>query len=70
LFEVDNVAELANELRTLLMDGARRQRFAELSSAKMQQFTYAKAVETLESIYDSVLSSACPARRQPSPHSG
>lgn len=70
LFEVDDVAKLAGDLRMLLTDGAQRQRFVELSSAKMQQFTHAKAVETIESIYNSVLNSGRRGDRQSSPHSG
>ena len=65
LFEVDNVAELANHLRVLLSDESRRQTFADRSSAKMAQFTYAKTVATLESIYKSVLKSC--AREAPAP---
>jgi len=60
LFEVDNVAELANHLRILLTDGSRRQTFADRSSAKMAQFTYAKTVATLQSIYESVLNPCTP----------
>ena len=65
LFEVDNVGELANHLRILLSDESRRQTFADRSSAKMAQFTYAKTVATLESIYKSVLKSC--AREAPAP---
>jgi glycosyltransferase involved in cell wall biosynthesis len=57
LFEVDNVAELANHLRLLLTDESQRQTFADRSSAKMAQFTYTQTVGTLQAIYQSVLSS-------------
>jgi len=65
LFEVDNVAELAKHLRILLTDDSRRQMFADRSSAKMAQFTYAKTAATLQSIYESVLK-LC-ARQAPAP---
>jgi len=65
LFEVDNVGELANHLRILLSDESRRQTFADRSSAKMAQFTYAKTVATLQSIYKSVLKSCAPEAAAP-----
>ena len=58
LFEVDNVAELASQMRILLTDESQRRIFSHLSSAKVAQYTSAKAVGTMQMIYESVLSSA------------
>jgi glycosyltransferase involved in cell wall biosynthesis len=58
LFEVDNISELASHLRLLLTDGSQRTTYAERSSSKMSQFTYARAVDTMQAIYESVLNSA------------
>jgi L-malate glycosyltransferase len=56
LFEVDNVRELASQMRILLTDESRRRAFADRSAAKMAEFSYAKTVGTMQTIYQSVLS--------------
>lgn len=59
LFEVDNAGELANQLRELLDDEARRNRYAAAAVARMaSQFTPQKAATAMEEIYDSVLHAA------------
>lgn len=70
LFEVDNIAELAGQIRLLLTDGPQRTAFAERSCSKIRQFTYARAVDTMQAIYDSVLSSAQRVGRRPSQYNG
>ena len=70
LFEVDDIAELASHMRALLTDGSLRRKFADRSATKMEQFTYAKALDTMQEIYKSVLSSARRAGRHPCPHNG
>jgi glycosyltransferase involved in cell wall biosynthesis len=70
LFGVDNIPELASDIRLLLMDASKRTTFAERSSSKMRQFTYARAVDTMQAIYQSVLNSANPATLHSFPHNG
>ena len=56
LFAVDNVAELASHLQELLTDYPRRQLFAVAASEKIStQFTFAKAADAMQGIYESVL---------------
>ena len=56
LFAVDNVAELASHLQELLTDYSRRQLFAVAASEKIStQFTFAKAADAMQGIYESVL---------------
>jgi glycosyltransferase involved in cell wall biosynthesis len=69
LFEVDNVADLGNQIRELVVDAPRRKTFAAVSAEKMLQFSYAKAAKTMQEIYESVLSSSSRGRRV-LPHSG
>ena len=57
LFQVDNVAELASQLRGLLNDEGRRKRFAAAASDTIRsRFTFSKAASAMQEIYDSVLS--------------
>jgi glycosyltransferase involved in cell wall biosynthesis len=58
LFRPDAVDELAHSLRELLDDEPQRQRLAVAASAKItSRFTFAKAAETMQGIYESVLRS-------------
>lgn len=57
LFQTDNVAELASQLRGLLTDEDRRKRFAAAASETIRsKFTFAQAALAMQEIYESVLS--------------
>ena len=59
LFEVDNVTQLARQLQDLLIDNSRRRRLAAAASEKIStQFTFAKAADAMQGIYESVLNAA------------
>lgn len=63
LFQVDAVDELADHLQELLSDEPQRRRLAMAASAKItSRFTFAKAADTMQEIYASVLNSS---RRKP-----
>lgn len=56
LFRVDDVAELASQLRELLTDDDRRKRFAAAASETIRsRFTFAQAASAMQEIYESVL---------------
>ena len=56
LFRVDDVAELASQLRELLVDDDRRKRFAAAASETIRsRFTFAHAASAMGEIYESVL---------------
>jgi glycosyltransferase involved in cell wall biosynthesis len=58
LFKVDAVDELAHHLQALLADEPLRRRLALAAAAKIRsQFTFADAADTMQGIYQSVLSS-------------
>ena len=63
LFRVDDVAELGGALRVLVTDESTRKSFAELSAAKMSQFTPQIAGQRMQGIYDSVLNTKREKRR-------
>jgi glycosyltransferase involved in cell wall biosynthesis len=57
LFRVDDVAELASQLRELLTDDDRRKRFAAAASETIRsRFTFAQAASAMQEIYESVVS--------------
>lgn len=58
LFQVDAVDDLAGKLRALLADEPRRRRLASAAAAKIgSRFTFAKAGDSMQEIYESVLNS-------------
>lgn len=66
LFQPDAVDELAHSLRELLDDETRRRSLALAASAKItSRFTFANAAETMQGIYESVLSSTGRKLREP-----
>jgi glycosyltransferase involved in cell wall biosynthesis len=66
LFQSDAVDELAHSLRELLDDETRRRSLALAASAKItSRFTFANAAETMQGIYESVLSSTGRKLREP-----
>jgi glycosyltransferase involved in cell wall biosynthesis len=58
LFEADDSAQLAAQMRELLADEPRRKIFASVSQKKMLQFSYERAASTMEEIYESILRSS------------
>ncbi len=59
LFDVDNVPELAAKLGDLLTDDSRRHRLASVAAEKIStQFTFARAADAMQGIYESVLNAA------------
>ncbi len=66
LFQPDSVDELAHALRELLDDETRRRSLALAASAKItSRFTFANAADTMQGIYESVLSSTGRKLRDP-----
>jgi glycosyltransferase involved in cell wall biosynthesis len=58
LFQVDSVDELAQRLQELMADGGLRRRLALAAAARIRsRFTFADAADTMQAIYESVLSS-------------
>jgi glycosyltransferase involved in cell wall biosynthesis len=56
LFNVDDVSGLARAINSLLKSPSQVEVFGERASAKMAKFTGAKSADTMQSIYESVLS--------------
>lgn len=57
LFQADNVAELTGQLQELLTDGPRRKRLAAAAATRMStQFTSENFINSMQGIYESVLS--------------
>src|SRR5271157_4120261 len=66
LFQVDATDKLAHHLRELLNDESQRRRLALAASARItSRFTFANAADTMQGIYESVLSSTGRKLRDP-----
>ena len=71
LFRVDDVAELASQLRELLTDDDRRKRLAAAASETIRsRFTFAQAASAMQEIYESVLSATHAKLGRPAVSSG
>ncbi len=71
LFQADAVDELSHSLQGLLDDEARRRKLAQAASAMIRsRFTFANAADTMQGIYESVLSSTGRKLRDPVASSG
>ena len=56
LFEVDNVIQLAQQMRTIASDESARRRMSSAASFRISsEFTYSRAADTMQQIYESAL---------------
>jgi glycosyltransferase involved in cell wall biosynthesis len=71
LFPADSVDELSHSLQQLVDDEPRRRKLAQAASATISsRFTFANAANTMQGIYESVLSSTGRKLRGPVASSG